>query len=183
MRIVRGADEAERLLEAARGEALAAFGDDRIYAERYLERPRHVEVQILADGHGNVVHLGERECSIQRRHQKIIEESPSPGVDASLRSRLTAAASALARQVRYATVGTVEFLVDAEGGFYFLEMNTRLQVEHSVTEFVWGVDLVQAQIRTAAREPLWLRQEDLHARGYALECRLYAEDKIGRAHV
>jgi 3-methylcrotonyl-CoA carboxylase alpha subunit len=123
-----------------------------------------------------VVHLGERECSIQRRHQKIIEESPSPGVDAALRSRLTAAACALARQVRYATVGTVEFLVDAEGDFYFLEMNTRLQVEHSVTEACWGVDLVQAQIRTAAGEPLWLRQHELFARGHALECRVYAED-------
>jgi len=176
MRIVRGGDEVERLLDVARAEAAAAFGDSRIYAERYIERPRHVEVQVVADAHGNVVHLGERECSIQRRHQKIVEESPSPGVDHALRARLTAAACALARQVRYATVGTVEFLVDAEGDFYFLEMNTRLQVEHSVTEAVWGVDLVQAQIRTAAGEPLWLRQHELMARGHALECRLYAED-------
>jgi 3-methylcrotonyl-CoA carboxylase alpha subunit len=176
MRVARSAEEAERLIETARAEARAAFGDDRIYAERYVERPRHVEVQVLADHYGNVVHLGERECSIQRRHQKIIEEAPSPGVDDSQRARLAAAACALAHQVRYATVGTVEFLVDAQGDFYFLEMNTRLQVEHAVTESVWGVDLAQAQIRTAAGEPLWLRQEQLHARGHALECRVYAED-------
>jgi len=176
MRVVESPDDLERLLDAARAEAGASFGDDRIYAERYIGRPRHVEVQVLADRHGNCVHLGERECSIQRRHQKIIEEAPSPGIDDAQRARLAAAACALARQVHYASVGTVEFLVDEEGEFYFLEMNTRLQVEHAVTEAVWGVDLVQAQIRTAAGEPLWLRQDQLAARGHALECRVYAED-------
>jgi acetyl-CoA carboxylase biotin carboxylase subunit len=177
MRIVESSQDVERLVDAARAEAAAAFGDDRVYAERYVRRPRHVEVQVLADHlHRQCVHLGERECSIQRRHQKIVEEAPSPAVDHALRARLAAAALALARQVRYETVGTVEFLVDPEGDFYFLEMNTRLQVEHAVTESVWGVDLVQAQIRTAAGEPLWLRQEDLSPRGHAIECRLYAED-------
>jgi acetyl-CoA carboxylase biotin carboxylase subunit len=176
MRVAHSADELERFLDTARAEAKAAFGDDRIYAERYIQRPRHVEMQVLADRHGNCVHLGERECSIQRRHQKIIEEAPSPGIDDAQRARLAAAACALARQVHYATVGTVEFLVDEAGEFYFLEMNTRLQVEHAVTEAVWGVDLVQAQIRTAAGEPLWLRQDELSARGHAIECRVYAED-------
>jgi acetyl-CoA carboxylase biotin carboxylase subunit len=176
MRIVRSPDEIEAAFAAAGREATAAFGDGRLFVERYLERPRHVEVQVLADGHGATVHLGERECSVQRRHQKIVEESPSPGVSPALRERLTAAAIAAARSVDYANAGTVEFLVTESGDFYFLEMNTRLQVEHPITEWVSGVDLVQAQIRIAAGERLWLRQEELVARGHAIECRVYAED-------
>ena len=147
-----------------------------MYLERYVEHARHVEVQVLADQYGNIVHLGERECSIQRRHQKIVEESPSPVVHPTLRARMTAAAVAAAHSVRYVNVGTVEFLLSPDGEFYFLEMNTRLQVEHAVTEAVYGVDLVQAQIRIAAGEPLWLRQYELVPRGHAIECRVYAED-------
>jgi acetyl-CoA carboxylase biotin carboxylase subunit len=176
MRIVAAAGELESALAAASREAAAAFGDGRVYLERYFERPRHVEVQILADQFGNTVHLGERECSIQRRYQKIVEESPSPGVSPALREQLTAAAIAAAQRVGYANAGTVEFLVSEAGEFYFLEMNTRLQVEHPITEWVTGVDLVQAQLRIAAGERLWLRQADVHARGHAIECRIYAED-------
>ncbi len=176
MRIVRAVADLATAYAAAEREARAAFGDGRLFLERYFERPRHIEVQVLADQHGHIVHLGERECSIQRRYQKIVEESPSPAVDAALRERLTAAAIAAARSVNYANAGTVEFLLTDSGEFYFLEMNTRLQVEHPVTEWVTGVDLVQAQIRIAAGEPLWLRQEDLTPRGHAIECRVYAED-------
>jgi acetyl-CoA carboxylase biotin carboxylase subunit len=176
MRIVRDLDELERAIDAASREATSSFGDGRVYLERYVEHARHVEVQVLADQYGNIVHLGERECSIQRRHQKIVEESPSPAVNATLRARMTAAAVAAAHSVRYVNAGTVEFLLAPDGQFYFLEMNTRLQVEHAVTEAVYGVDIVQAQIRIAAGEPLWLRQYELVPRGHAIECRIYAED-------
>jgi acetyl-CoA carboxylase biotin carboxylase subunit len=176
MRIVRERGELVAAFEAAAREAAAAFGDDRVFLERYLERPRHVEIQILADEHGNAIHLGERECSIQRRHQKVVEECPSPAVDPDLRARMTEAALSVARSVAYRGVGTVEFLLDTAGKFFFLEMNTRLQVEHPVTELVTGIDLVQAQLRVAAGEPLWLRQHDVIQRGHAIECRICAED-------
>jgi acetyl-CoA carboxylase biotin carboxylase subunit len=176
MRVVRNPADLAAAFSAAAREALGAFGDDRLFLERYVERPRHVEVQILADHAGKVVHLGERECSIQRRHQKIIEETPCPAVDAALRNRMTEAAIAAARSVGYCNAGTVEFLLDASGQFYFLEMNTRLQVEHPITELVTGIDLVHAQLRIAAGESLWLRQGDIVARGHAMECRIYAED-------
>jgi acetyl-CoA carboxylase biotin carboxylase subunit len=176
MRVVRDESELAPAFAAATREAHAAFGDGRLFLERYVERPRHVEVQVLADHHGNVVHLGERDCSVQRRHQKIVEETPSPGIDAALRRQLTDAALRLARSVAYRSAGTVEFLVDPSGAFYFLEMNTRLQVEHSITELVTGVDLVHAQLRIAAGEPLWLRQTDVVWRGHAIECRVCAED-------
>jgi acetyl-CoA carboxylase biotin carboxylase subunit len=176
MRIVRRADEFAAAREAAAREALGAFGDGRIFLERYFERPHHVEVQVLADQHGATIHLGERECSIQRRHQKIVEESPSPVVTPALRERITAAAVAAARSVGYANAGTVEFLVTDDGAFYFLEMNTRLQVEHPITEWVTGIDLVHAQLRIAAGERLWFGQEAVQPRGHAIECRVYAED-------
>ncbi len=176
MRIVRSAGELDAAFAAAGREAVAAFGDGRLFLERYFDRPRHIEVQVLADQQGAIVHLGERECSIQRRYQKIVEESPSPGVSPALRHRRTAAAIATARSVGYANAGTVEFLVTEPGELYFLEMNTRLQVEHPVTEWVSGVDVVQAQLRIAAGESLWLRQADIVARGHAIECRVYAED-------
>ncbi len=176
MRIVRAAADFDAAREAATREATAAFGDGRVFLERYFSRARHVEVQVLADQHGAIVHLGERECSIQRRHQKIIEETPSPGVSPVLRDRLAAAAIAAARSVDYASAGTVEFLVTDDGDFFFLEMNTRLQVEHPITEWVSGVDLVQAQLRIAAGESLWVAQEALAPRGHAIECRIYAED-------
>jgi acetyl-CoA carboxylase biotin carboxylase subunit len=176
MRIVRAAAELDAAFAAAGREAAAAFGDGRLFLERYFDRPRHVEVQVLADSHGSVIHLGERECSIQRRYQKIVEESPSPGITPALRQRLTEAATAVSRHVGYSNAGTVEFLVSEAGDFYFLEMNTRLQVEHPITEWVTGIDLVQAQLRVAAGEALWIRQDDVAARGHAIECRIYAED-------
>jgi acetyl-CoA carboxylase biotin carboxylase subunit len=176
MRLVRQEGELEAALRMTRGEAGSAFGDAAVYLERYIEEPRHVEIQVLADGEGGIVHLGERECSIQRRHQKLIEECPSPVVDADLRERMGDAACRLARAVGYVNAGTVEFLVDLDRRFYFLEMNTRLQVEHPVTEMVTGLDLVREQLRIAAGEPLGYRQGDIGWRGAALESRINAED-------
>ena len=179
MRIVREEPELAGALSGARHEARAAFGDDTLYVERLIERPRHVEIQVLADHHGAAVHLFERDCSVQRRHQKVNEESPSTVVTAALRARMGAAAAAAARAVGYRNAGTMEFLVEGAGDtarFYFLEMNTRLQVEHPVTEAVTGIDLVRAQIAIASGAPLPWRQEDLAQRGHAIECRVYAED-------
>jgi acetyl/propionyl-CoA carboxylase alpha subunit len=179
MRIVRAGDDPAALIGAARREAVAAFGDGTLYVERLIERPRHVEVQVFADHHGQVVHVFERECSLQRRHQKVIEESPAPGLSDDLRTRMGRAAVAAARAAGYRNAGTVEFLVEGAGDaarFYFLEMNTRLQVEHAVTEAVAGVDLVQAQLRVAAGAPLPWTQDELTRRGHAIECRVYAED-------
>ncbi|MFQ5513945.1 MAG: biotin carboxylase N-terminal domain-containing protein [Myxococcota bacterium] len=176
MRIVREPGELPGALESARREAMSAFGDDTLLLERYLERPRHIEVQILADSHGRIVHCFERECSIQRRFQKLIEEAPSPAVAAPLRAQLGSAALAAAKAVGYRGAGTVEFVVDAAESFYFLEMNTRLQVEHPVTESITGLDLVELQIRIARGEPLPFAQEDLEITGHAIEVRLYAED-------
>jgi acetyl/propionyl-CoA carboxylase alpha subunit len=163
-------------LGAARREALKAFGDDRVYLERAIQGARHIEVQVLADEHGHVIHLGERECSIQRRHQKLVEEAPSPAVDGNLRQRMGDVAVRAAMAVGYANAGTVEFLLDRDGSYYFLEMNTRLQVEHPVTESVTGMDLVKEQLRIAAGEPLGYRQGDVQVKGWAIECRITAED-------
>ena len=176
MRVVHEPDELGPALDGARREALKAFGDARLFLEKVVEDARHIEVQILADGRGRYVHLFERECSIQRRFQKMIEESPSPLVDVGLRAQMADAAIAAARACGYVNAGTVEFLVGRDGDFFFLEMNTRIQVEHGVTELLTGVDIVQAQIRIAAGEPLTLRQQDVRQDGHALECRLNAED-------
>ncbi len=176
LRSVQSEDELESALRNTRSEALSAFGDAAIYIEKFVDRPRHVEIQVMADRQGNAVYVGERECTIQRRHQKVIEECPSPIMDADLRRRLGEAALKVVRAAGYYNAGTVEFLVDPNRGFYFLEMNTRLQVEHPVTEMVTGLDLVQWQIRIAAGEYLGLRQEDVVMRGAAVECRVYAED-------
>ncbi len=176
MRIAWTVEEVGEGWSRARSEAQSSFGDDRVFIERFVESPRHVEIQVLGDKHGNVVHLGERECSVQRRNQKIVEEAPSPAVDAALRAAMGAEAVALAKAVGYDSAGTVEFILGPDKRFYFLEMNTRLQVEHPVTELVTGIDLVEQMIRVAAGEPLSMRQEDVTFSGWAIESRLYAED-------
>ncbi|HSL17570.1 MAG TPA: acetyl-CoA carboxylase biotin carboxylase subunit [Methylomirabilota bacterium] len=178
MRAVRDRSELGAAFDRARSEGRAYFGDDRVYVEKLVERARHIEVQVAADKHGNAVYVGERECSIQRRHQKVVEECPSPVVSPELRRRLGEAALAIVRGSGYHSVGTVEFLVGPDGSFYFLEMNTRLQVEHPVTEEVYGVDLVREQINLALGRQLSWRQEDLVPRGHAIECRVYAEDPL-----
>jgi acetyl-CoA carboxylase, biotin carboxylase subunit len=176
MRVVRTTEELGPLLKTAQREAEAAFGVGDVYLEKYVESPRHIEIQVLGDHHGNVVHLGERECSIQRRHQKLVEEAPSPALTEKQRRRIGATVVDAAKAVQYTNAGTFEFLMDASGHFYFLEVNTRLQVEHPVTEFVTGVDIVKEQIRVAAGQRLSVRQGDIHVRGHALECRINAED-------
>jgi acetyl-CoA carboxylase biotin carboxylase subunit len=176
MRLVHTPDQLKSSLDAARSEAERSFGDSEVYIEKAIINPRHIEMQILADEHGNTLYLGERECSLQRRHQKVLEEAPSPIVDLDMRRRMGEVAVRVARAANYTNAGTVEFLVDQRKNFYFLEMNTRLQVEHPVTELVTGLDLVHLQIRIAAGEKLPLRQEDVQIRGHAMECRIYAED-------
>ena len=176
MRIVTDEEELPRLLEAASQEALSAFGVADVYMEKYLTQPRHIEIQVMGDTHGNLLHLFERECSIQRRHQKLLEESPSTALDAELRARMTDAALRAARAVDYVNAGTIEFLIDVTGEFYFIEMNTRIQVEHPVTEMVTGIDLIKEQIRVSAGEPMSFGQDDLKIQGHAIECRINAED-------
>jgi acetyl-CoA carboxylase biotin carboxylase subunit len=176
MRIANQAEQFAQLFGLAQNEALAAFGNGAVYVEKYLEHPRHVEIQVLGDTFGNVVHLGERDCSVQRRHQKLIEESPSPALDHDLRRRMGAAAVALAAKIGYFGAGTIEFLLDPDGHFYFMEMNTRIQVEHPVTEMVTSFDLVKDQIRIAAGEPLSFGGDGTRLRGHAIECRINAED-------
>lgn len=176
MRVAQDEGELQKAIRQAQKEAEAAFGDGGIYLEKYLEEPRHVEIQIMADQQGNVVYLGERDCSIQRRHQKLIEEAPSPAVDAALRQQMGRAAVAAAKSVHYCGAGTVEFLLDKHGRFYFMEMNTRIQVEHPVTEWVTGIDLIKEQIAVAAGYPLSFRQEDVTIKGWAIECRINAEN-------
>src|SRR5215217_250923 len=176
LKVVRTPDEAARAFDSARREGEAYFSDATVYVERYLEDPRHVEVQVVADAHGNVIHLGERDCTIQRRHQKLVEETPSPAVDAGLRERIGRIAVDAARAAGYRSAGTIEGLLTADGSYYFMEMNTRIQVEHTVTEEVTGIDLVREQVLIAAGEPLSVRQEDVVLRGHAIECRINAED-------
>ncbi|HXL44327.1 MAG TPA: acetyl-CoA carboxylase biotin carboxylase subunit [Gaiellaceae bacterium] len=176
LKVVPGPEEAERSLAAARREGESYFSDPAVYMERFIEDPRHVEVQVLADGHGNVVHLGERDCTIQRRHQKIVEETPSPAVSLDLRERIGRIAVDAASAVGYRSAGTIEGLLDQEGNYWFLEMNTRIQVEHTITELVTGVDLVREQVLIAAGEPTSVRQDELRFRGHAIECRINAED-------
>jgi acetyl-CoA/propionyl-CoA carboxylase biotin carboxyl carrier protein len=176
MKLVAAPDEAERAFDSAQREGEKYFADGRVYVERYLEDPRHVEVQVLADAHDNVIHLGERDCTIQRRHQKLIEETPSPAVDEALRERIGQIAVDAARAAGYRSAGTIEGLLTPGGDYYFMEMNTRIQVEHTVTEEVTGIDLVREQVLIAAGEPLSLRQEDVSLRGHAIECRINAED-------
>jgi len=176
LKVVAGPDEADRAYESARREGEAYFSDPDVYVERYLEDPRHVEVQIVADAHGNVIHLGERDCTIQRRHQKLVEETPSPAVGDELRDRIGRLGIDAARAVGYRSAGTIEGLLDGDGNYFFLEMNTRIQVEHTVTELVTGLDLVREQVLIAAGEPLSLRQDDVRLTGHAIECRINAED-------
>ena len=178
LRVARSPDELAAVFSVAREEGEAAFGDGALYVEKYLERARHIEFQIIADQHRNVLHLGERECSVQRRYQKIVEEAPSPALNKRLRDRMGATAVQAAKAVGYTNVGTVEFLLDPQGRFYFIEMNTRVQVEHPITEMVTGLDIVQAGIRAAAGEPLPWRQRDITFSGHALECRIVAEDPV-----
>ncbi|MGF1577572.1 MAG: acetyl-CoA carboxylase biotin carboxylase subunit [Cyanophyceae cyanobacterium] len=176
MRVVHEPAELLKLLRSARGEAEASFGNGGVYLEKFIEKPRHIEFQILADSQGNVVHLYERDCSIQRRHQKLLEEAPSPALSASLRARMGAAAVKVAKAINYTGAGTIEFLLDKTNNYYFIEMNTRIQVEHPVTELVTGLDLISEQIRIAQGYPLSFRQKDIELRGHAIECRINAED-------
>ena len=176
MRLVENSDNLEKMFKAAQGEAEAAFGNDGLYMEKFIKKPRHVEIQILADRSGNVVHLGERDCSVQRRHQKLLEESPSPAINPELRKKMGNAAIAAAKSIGYEGAGTVEFLVDDDDNFYFMEMNTRIQVEHPVTEMVTGVDLIAEQIKIASGKNLEFNQDDIHLNGHAIECRINAED-------
>lgn len=176
MRVVHTEEELKRAIQMAQQEAAANFGNPGVYLEKFLVEPRHIEIQVLADSHGNTIHLGERDCSIQRRYQKLVEEAPSPALDPSLREKMGQAAVAAAQAVNYSGAGTVEFLLDKEGNFYFMEMNTRIQVEHPVTELVTGIDLVKEQIRVAAGRPLSVGQEDVVINGWAIECRVNAED-------
>ena len=178
MKIVHSQAALPNAFATARAEAQAGFGNPEVYIEKYCEQPRHVEIQILADKHGNVIHLGERDCSIQRRHQKLIEEAPSTVVTPEIRKAMGEAAARAAAAVGYNSVGTIEFLVDKNNNFYFMEMNTRVQVEHPVTEMVTGVDIVREQIRSAAGLPLRYKQEDIQIRGHAIECRINAEDSF-----
>ena len=178
MRLVEDESNLEKMFKAAQGEAEAAFGNDGLYMEKFIKKPRHVEIQILADRSGNVIHLGERDCSVQRRHQKLLEESPSPAIDSNLRKKMGEAAIAAARSIKYEGAGTVEFLVDDNENFYFMEMNTRIQVEHPVTEMVTGVDLIAEQIRIAAGYNLEFNQEQITLNGHAIECRINAEDPM-----
>ena len=176
MRLVENADNLEKMFKAAQGEAEAAFGNDGLYMEKFIKKPRHVEIQILADRSGNVIHLGERDCSVQRRHQKLLEESPSPAINSSIREKMGKAAISAAKSIGYEGAGTVEFLVDNKNNFYFMEMNTRIQVEHPVTEMVTGVDLIAEQIKIAGGENLEFNQDDIKLNGHAIECRINAED-------
>lgn len=176
MRLVNNETELIKAFMAAQGEAQAAFGNSGVYMEKFIDRPRHIEFQILADSHGNVVHLGERDCSIQRRHQKLLEEAPSPRLTADQREKMGSAAVLAAQSINYVGAGTVEFLVDSQGNFYFMEMNTRIQVEHPVTEMITGIDLIAAQLNIAQGEKLPFTQSDIQIRGHAIECRINAED-------
>ena len=178
MRLVENKANLEKMFKAAQGEAEAAFGNDGLYMEKFIKKPRHVEIQILADRSGNVVHLGERDCSVQRRHQKLLEESPSPAINHSLREKMGNAAIAAAKSISYEGAGTVEFLVDDDNNFYFMEMNTRIQVEHPVTEMVTGVDLIAEQIKIAGGYNLGFTQDDIQLNGHAIECRINAEDPL-----
>ncbi len=176
MRLVENPNQLENMFKAAQGEAEAAFGNAGLYMEKFIDRPRHVEVQVLADRHGNVVHLGERDCSIQRRHQKLLEESPSPALGPELRLSMGEAAVAAAKSIKYEGAGTVEFLLDRQGSFYFMEMNTRIQVEHPVTEMVTGIDLIAEQLMIAGGDPISCTQDQIQLKGHAIECRINAED-------
>ena len=175
MKVARNEDALSTALSTARSEAKAAFNDDAVYIEKYLGHPRHIEIQVLGDGHGNAVHLGERDCSLQRRHQKVWEETPSPALNTEMRSRIGETVASAMRELKYSGAGTVEFLYE-DGEFYFIEMNTRLQVEHPVTEMITGIDLVNEQIRIAAGNELAIRQEDVVFEGHAIECRVNAEN-------
>jgi acetyl-CoA carboxylase biotin carboxylase subunit len=175
MRVAKSEDEFEFQFNLAQRESANAFGDDTMYIERFVENPRHVEIQIMADQHGNVVALGDRDCSVQRNHQKLIEESPSPAINEQTRQKMNEYAVLAAKTVHYTNAGTIEFIVDPQGNFYFIEMNTRIQVEHGVTEMVTGTDLIVEQIRVAMGQPLSFRQEDIRPRGHAIECRINAE--------
>ncbi len=177
MKVARSRDELSTALSTARSEAKAAFGDDAVYIEKYLGKPRHIEIQVLGDGKGNAIHLGERDCSLQRRHQKVLEESPSPALNVAARNKIGETVAKAMREINYLGVGTVEFLYE-DGEFYFIEMNTRIQVEHPVTEMITGIDLIFEQIRVAAGAELSLKQEDIEFRGHAIECRINAENPV-----